>query len=390
MSFVASKFQDQGAPRAALVTTRKDQPGALVIGAGVSGWTTALVLARQGWRVAVVAERFGSDTVSTVAGALWEWPPSVCGRHHDDQVVLARSAGWAMRSYEHFARLAADARTGVSLRPAVFYFSHSVREDPAELQKMLELEKYVPGFVHDAALIEAHGVNPNTGVVDAYTHLAPTINTDVYLTWLASQAEAEGVKAIRGSISGPLEELEDRLLSEYGAELIVNCSGLGARALACDPAMDPHRGALLRVINDGSSMPPVTAAHAVANNTSNDYQNMVFIVPRGPDRLLLGGLVEPSQYDTDLTLDNYPPLREMLDRCQEFLPILRGARLDPVDPLRVGLRPFREGGVRLEIQPDTRIVHNYGHGGAGVTLSWGCALDVADLADAMLAQRCAV
>lgn len=389
MSFVASKFQDQRATRAALDTARKDQPGALVIGAGVSGWTTALVLARQGWRVTVIAERFGSHTVSTVAGALWEWPPSVCGRHHDDQAVLERSADWAMRSYECFTRLAADPRTGVSLRPTVFYFSHSVREDPAELEKMLKLEKYVPGFVHDAALIEAHGVNPNTGVVDAYSHLAPTINTDSYLTWLASKAQAEGVKVIRANISGPLEENEDQLLSEYAAELIVNCSGLGARELARDLAMDPHRGALLRVINDGSSMPPVTTAHAVANNTSNDYQNMVFIVPRGVDRLLLGGLVEPGEYNTELTLD-YPPLREMLERCTDFLPILRGARLDPVDPLRVGLRPFREGGVRLENQPGTRIVHNYGHGGAGVTLSWGCAHDVAYLAAAMLAQPAGV
>lgn len=389
MSFVASTFQNPGETRASFVSVRKDQPGALVIGAGVSGWTTALVLARQGWRVTVVADRFGSDTVSTVAGALWEWPPSVCGRHHDDHAVLARSAGWAMHSYQRFTRLAADPRTGVSLRPAVFYFSHSVREDPAELEKMLELEKYVPGFVHDAALIEAHGVNPNSGVVDAYSHLAPTVNTDRYLNWLASKAEAEGVKAIRASISGPLVEHEDRLLSEYGADLIVNCSGLGARQLAGDLAMDPHRGALLRVINDGTSIPPVTAAHAVANNTSSDDQNMVFIVPRGADRLLLGGLVEPGEYDTNLTLD-YPPLREMLERCTEFLPILHGARLDPVDPLRVGLRPFREGGVRLEMQPGTRIVHNYGHGGAGVTLSWGCAHDVADLAGAMLVRQAAV
>ncbi len=55
--------------------------------------------------------------------------------------------------------------------------------------------------------------------------------------------------------------------------------------------------------------------------------------------------------------------------------------------MRVGLRPFREGGVRLQIEPGGRIVHNYGHGGAGVTLSWGCADEVADLADALLAQQ---
>lgn len=366
--------------------TPLDHPRALVIGAGVSGWTSAVVMARRGWRVTVVADRFGADTVSTVAGALWEWPPSVCGRHHDD-TALVRSAGWAMRSYIRFAQLAADPRTGVSLRPAVFYFRHLIEEDPAELAKMLEVQQHLPGFVHDAALIDAHGVSPDAGVVDAYSYLAPTVDTDWYLAWLAREAEVAGVTVARRHIRGPLAEQEHELRAEFGADVVVNCAGLGARELADDPALDPHRGALLRVINDGSHMSRVTAAHAVANNAGTDGQDMVFIVPRGADWLLLGGLVEPGQYDTDLDLAGYPPLREMLDRCIEFLPVLRGARLDAVDPVRVGLRPFRHGGARLETQPGTRIVHNYGHGGAGVSLSWGCAHEVADLAYDLLAKR---
>jgi D-amino-acid oxidase len=72
----------------------------VVIGAGVSGLTTALVLARRDWRVTVVADRFDRDVVSTVAGALWEWPPSVCGRHHAEP-LLARSAEWTMVSFRH-------------------------------------------------------------------------------------------------------------------------------------------------------------------------------------------------------------------------------------------------------------------------------------------------
>lgn len=365
---------------------RGNQPSALVIGAGVSGWTTALILARRGWRVIVAADRFGIDTVSTVAGALWEWPPSVCGRHHD-QAVLDRSADWAQRSYVRFAQLAADHRTGVSLRPAVFYFSRPIEDDPAEFAKMVAIKQVLPGFIHDPELIAKHGVNPASGVVDAYSYLAPTIDTDWYLAWLARQAEAAGVTVVRRSIRGPLADQEERLLDEYEAEVLVNCSGLGARELACDPSVEPHRGALLRLVNDGRSISRVAAAHAVANDTSTENQNMVFIVPRGPSRLLLGGLVEPGEYDTILDLNNYPPLAEMMSRCVDFLPILRGAQLDAVDPVRVGLRPFREGGIRLEIQPATRIVHNYGHGGAGVTLSWGCAEEAADLAVRLLDPR---
>ena len=92
----------------------------LVIGAGVTGLTTALVLARRGRQVTVVADRFAPDVVSTVAGALWEWPPSVCGRHHDEpaleqaagkplltmveNAVHARDAGQAAETEEQFRR----------------------------------------------------------------------------------------------------------------------------------------------------------------------------------------------------------------------------------------------------------------------------------------------
>ena len=130
-------------------------------------------------------------------------------------------------------------------------------------------------------------------------------------------------------------------------------------------------------------MPRITAAHCVANDTSTDHQDMVFIVPRGSDRLLLGGLVEPGEWGTNVGLD-YAPIRDLYRRNVDFLPILADAELDQADPVRVGLRPFRGQSVRLEHEPGTSIIHNYGHGGAGITLSWGCAEHVAQLASRLL------
>lgn len=97
---------------------RSSAATAVVLGAGVSGLTTAVSLARHGWQVTVAAAGFGRETVSTVAGALWEWPPSVCGRHHNE-TLLEQSKYWAMASYrqfQHFARF--PRRTGVYLRSA--------------------------------------------------------------------------------------------------------------------------------------------------------------------------------------------------------------------------------------------------------------------------------
>ncbi|GAA4888893.1 FAD-dependent oxidoreductase [Saccharopolyspora cebuensis] len=371
------------------MSTQAQTPAALVIGAGVIGLSTAITLRQHGWRVTVAAADSGPGIVSTVAGALWEWPPSVCGRHHDE-TLLEQSKSWAMVSYRQFQHLATHPEhTGVHLRPAVSYFHRPVDEQPLELAKMHEVAAHVPGFAHDPGLIDRHGINPRAGVLDAYQYTAPMVDTDRYNAWLRDQALATGVRLVPRRITGDLRDHESALLTEFDADVIVNCSGLGARELAGDTTLSPHRGALLWLRNDGTSMPRITTAHALANDPSSPQQDMVFIVPRGQDRLLVGGIVEDGTWNTDLTPDNYPPVRDMLRRCQEFLPALADAELDTDDPVRVGLRPFRRDNVRLETEAGTRIVHNYGHGGAGVTLSWGCADDATQLAHQLVGNTTA-
>jgi D-amino-acid oxidase len=350
----------------------------LVVGAGVSGLTTALCLARRGFQVTIVTDQVSPRTTSNVAGALWEWPPAVCGRHHDE-ALLAPSKEWSLTSYERFRELAeAPARTGVFLRPANFYFREPVEDNPVELTKMKELADHVLGFAHSAELIADNGVNPDAGMADAYTFLAPMVDTDRYLSWLHQETATAGCTLLHKRLSGDLRTQEQHLRQELGADLIVNCTGLGAHELAGDTDLCPHRGAVIRLDNTGEVMPRITTAHCVANDPSTDHQNMIFIVPRDDNRLVLGGLVEPGQWGMNLGQD-YAPIQDMLRRNIEFLPILADAKLHQTDPLRVGLRPFRGQSVRLEHEPDTRIIHNYGHGGAGVTLSWGCAEHVARL-----------
>jgi D-amino-acid oxidase len=100
--------------------------------------------------------------------------------------------------------------------------------------------------------------------------------------------------------------------------------------------------------------------------------------------LVLGGMTEAHEWNLDIGLDNYGPVGDMLARCQQFLPVLARAELDEKEPVRVGLRPFRTGNVRVELEPGTAIIHNYGHGGSGVTFSWGCADEVVGIAKALV------
>ena len=98
----------------------------LIIGAGVSGLTTAYCLAKGKYRVTVVAKEFSPHITSNVAGALWEWPPAVCG-YHSDQISLDRSKDWCMTSYHKFYELAKDKRTGVFIKDVIFFFQTKSR-----------------------------------------------------------------------------------------------------------------------------------------------------------------------------------------------------------------------------------------------------------------------
>ena len=63
------------------------------------------------YKVTVVAKEYASPVASRkcitseIAGALWEWPPAVCGRHTDEK-SLERSKVWCMDSYAKFMELA--------------------------------------------------------------------------------------------------------------------------------------------------------------------------------------------------------------------------------------------------------------------------------------------
>lgn len=354
------------------------KPHILIVGAGVSGLTTAYCLLDQGYAVTVVSEKFAPQNTSVVAGALWEWPPAVCGYHHDE-VSLYRSKIWCMDAYHKFFDLAHNPSTGVYIRPVNFFFREKISSQSYHYHKMSELEDKVRGFRHSSDIINEEKVSQHIGLVDAYSHLAPMVNTDVYMNWLLLQVKVKGGTIIQQRINGTLLEQEQFLFRSFRCDLIVNCSGLGSMTLA-DEYMYPLRGALVRVINDGSRAPVIDKAYCVSHTEGNNGQDIVFIVPRGENLLVLGGLAEKDKWDIDINF-NYTPVKEMYERCVEFMPSLAGMQIDINEPVRVGLRPFRAANVRLDREQGGRILHNYGHGGAGVTFSWGCSKEITAMVD---------
>lgn len=360
----------------------------LIIGAGISGLTTAWTLLDRGYKVTIIAAKYASNDekiTSQIAGALWEWPPPVCGRYwHWEEICLETLKRRCMISFHRFKELAANPDTGVRMCTSNFFFGRPIQSCATQTKKLSEIKETLPGFRHDIKIIQELGVNPNYGVVDCYCHLAPIIDSDQYMDWLMNYLKSRyGIKCLTREIIGDLLAQESELLQYFEADVIVNCTGINAKELVSDDSVFSLRGAYVRVINDGSKFPKINEAMTVTldGEESND---MVFIVPRNNNTLILGAIGELEELELNINLQNYSPLKKMFEKDLAFFPDLKNAQIDPDYPIAVGIRPFRKTHVRVERESkDSKIVHNYGHGDSGYTLSFGCAKDVADIIDAL-------
>lgn len=301
----------------------------IVVGSGVIGLTTAVVLAESGRRVRIWAREPAEVTTSAVAGALW-WPYSV------EPLELARA--WALESLSVYEELAARSdETGVRMVEGVMGESRLDEQGPWAAARLPGLRASTP---------EEYA---GTGL---WARL-PLIDMPVQLRWLRERfLRAGGTVEVRA--------VTDLAEAEAAAPVVVNCAGLGARQLVPDPAVRPVRGQLVIVENPGLRTWLVTT-DSVAGTTT-------YLFPQ-PDRLVLGGTTDEDEWS--LTPDPEVAAR-IVERCARLRPAVAGAR---VLGHRVGLRPSRPT-VRLEREVRGGggvLVHNYGHGGAGVTVAWGCA-----------------
>lgn len=307
----------------------------LVVGSGVSGLSCAHELARAGASVRIVARSLPPATTSNVAAAFW-FPYFAFPRR--------RVLSWAARSWHRFASLAERGQAGVRMAEAV----ELLREPPPD-------RPWWEDAAVDVTEAPADWLPP--GFVAGWKFVAPVVDTRRYLPWLIAQNEALGVT---------IERRELRTLDEAAdlASIVVDCAGLGARELAPDADVQPIRGQLVQLKNPGLTRVLLDEA---------DPERICYVVPRGDD-VVCGGTTEPGVDDRAAR----PEDREtILQRCIALEPRLADATvLADV----VGLRPGRST-VRVEAEQrnGTLVIHDYGHGGAGVTLSWGCAEDVAAL-----------
>jgi D-amino-acid oxidase len=305
-----------------------------IVGAGVSGLTCAVVLAENGFEVAILAEQIGDRTDSAAAAAIW-YPYDVGS---GSEIVP-----WALISYGRFLELARHSETGVSLVELRVFSRLGPIEPP----------KWAQPFATCALAAD----DIPAAIVSGFSIRVPLIETSKYLSYLQTRLTNAG-----GTVTGAIhfERLQE---VDPAFDLVIDCSGIGARELVPDAAMEPHRGQVVIVRK-------LELPYAVVC----DDPPLMYAIPRSQD-CVLGGTNEVS----DNRAADSSATASIIKECQRVL----GFPAPDLVAERVGLRPGRKSGVRVE--PETlsdgrKVIHNYGHGGAGFTLSWGCAQTVLELA----------
>jgi D-amino-acid oxidase len=310
------------------------KPPVTIIGAGVMGLSCGVLLRQAGYPVTIFSKDQPDQQASSKGGALW-YP------FHASPAELVGPL--AAASYRTFARLA--------------------QEHPESGVSLVNLTKLGKRPVPSAyGLTSDHEFQPCTsqelpaGFPEGYTARLPFIDPNCYLPYLRRTF------ADRGGATFSREIPNLSALQACGS-IVINCAGLGARRTADDAAVYPVRGQTVRT----EKLPePVF----LLDDTDDHLPTYVFT--RG-DECLLGGTAESQDWDE--TPSDATQL-SILQRCQVMEPRLKKVAILGSS---VGLRPARHR-LRLElcIEAGTGnlVIHNYGHGGFGFTVSWGCAEQV--------------
>lgn len=329
-------------------------PSLAIVGAGVSGLTTAVVLAESGYRVSIFAKETGQRTTSAVAAAMW---------YPYDAEPADKVIAWALETYQVLLDLARDKTSGVSSIELLSLARRGEIPIP-DWANSLGARLVPPSVgtglrpVPDRAQRggDSFAEEISTPFSSAFAMEVPLVDTTIYLEYLAARLRNAGGKIHDGVYFETLAEIGRDF------DLVINCAGIGARTLVPDLELEPHRGQVVIV-------PKLSLSRAVVC----DDPPLMYAIPRTND-CVFGGTNEVSDNcDADPAATS-----SILAECSRTLNIAAPKILAE----RVGLRPFRKSGVCLcsdRLRDGRPVIHNYGHGGAGFTLSWGCAREVLEL-----------
>jgi len=319
---------------------------AAVLGAGIAGLTTALVFQRAGYSVSLISASSSIEETCTFHSGAW-WIDS-----------FENEANFKRRASATFEMLADEARQGQT--QAIFFRKGRVYYPTVKTTKPWFAE-LLPSFrfLEESELPSELGARSGIEIETLFIH------PERWAACLRLTLQEHGASfSVRHVVH------IDELLAEY--DLVINCSGLGARSLGGveDRAVFPVRGQTMLV-----QLPNASSAQEFASVRESGHPWS--ILPRGDGLYLLNGTYDSGNYSKQ---PSESVAREIWAKCVLLMPTWFQAATFVSH--QVGLRPARTGGVRLELEqprPGKLLLHNYGHGGDGVVLSYGCAVEALQL-----------
>ena len=312
-------------------------PKISIIGCGVSGLTVGIVLLKQGYAVEIITEKLPEQTTSAIAAAIW-LPYEI------KPIELANKLSTI--SYLKFQELAKQPDSGISIIAAKMLLQHEADAWWKEAIPKEFVRKLLPSELSAASTC-------------GYMVQTPLIETPLYLNYLLKTFHTLGGQIL-------MEKIQDISSLSTEKEILINCTGLGSRALLNDESMYAIQGQIVQ-LQASDKVPCVLAEYTYGAKG----EELAYVVPR-KDCVILGGTL--VKYAEDLSpIDSVT--KGIVERCQELVKEIKGLSVKNVV---VGLRPGRQ---TLRLERIGNLIHNYGHGGGGFTVSWGCALEVLELVE---------
>jgi len=304
-----------------------------VLGCGVIGLTTAIILERAGYDVKIITKNLHFKTTSAIAAAIWM-------PYKADPIDLVNS--WSLATYHVLEKMSHDPITGVKMIDFLYL---------TQTDEIPPWENAIPA----KHLRKATKKELPYAYTFGYVARLPMIETPIYLEYLFDE--------FRGEI------LMDEILSLDEVctpeNIVINCTGLGAKLLTNDDALYPVKGQIVKM-----------QAKSDLLFAADDHPDHFFYILPRKDCVVLGGTALVNNYNLE---PDALATSTIIDRVKKVVPEIENL---PLQKVEVGLRPYRSS-IRLEKETDRNIIHNYGHGGSGFTVSWACAEEVLKLINSL-------
>ncbi|XP_033753948.1 D-aspartate oxidase-like [Pecten maximus] len=329
------------------------KPKIAVIGAGVVGLSTAINIETiiPGCDITIIADRFEADTTSIGAGGIFRPTEKAIPGVPADTIRR-----WSQDSWDFFSKLALSdlgSTTGHTVMPG-YIFSQEKIENPIYEDIIFSCRELSQKELAKLNMSQyRHG----------YQLTSIIVQMSKYLPWLMEKFVRNGGKILKRKVN----DLKEFQGGPY--DVVVNCTGLGSQELVNDKIIHPVRGQLIRL-------------EAPWINFWIYTDHGAYVLPNA-EYVAIGGVRQEGRSDLAVDAEDR---KGILERCYDMWPPLKGGKIIGE---WVGLRPTRKP-LRLEKESIRlpggilKVVHNYGHGAHGITLSWGTGKEAARLVKEMI------